>query len=90
MVAYRLTVIPEPHPGTAMRSTVFVDSHGGCPGRRGPVDRQEVPLSQMPAGAGDLAVRVPTELRDRLEQSSSGEAHVPVPGSPARGSGRVP
>ncbi|MFF4347308.1 transglycosylase domain-containing protein [Streptomyces sp. NPDC001530] len=48
VVAYKLTVIPEPHPETAMQSTVFVDVHGGYLGRRGPVDRQEVPLAQVP------------------------------------------
>ncbi|MCX5559192.1 transglycosylase domain-containing protein [Streptomyces sp. NBC_00038] len=48
VVAYRMTDIPEPHPETAMQSTVFVDSHGEYLGRRGPVDRQEVPLSQVP------------------------------------------
>lgn len=48
MVAYHLTKIPEPHPETAMQSTVFVDDHGDYLGRRGPVDRQEIPLSQVP------------------------------------------
>ncbi|PBC97554.1 transglycosylase [Streptomyces sp. Ag82_O1-15] len=48
VVAYHLTKIPEPHPETAMQSTVFVDDHGDYLGRRGPVDRQEVPLSQVP------------------------------------------
>lgn len=48
LVAYHLTVVPEPHPETAMQSTVFVDGHGDYLGRRGPVDRQEVPLSQVP------------------------------------------
>lgn len=48
VVAYKMTDIPEPHPETAMQSTVFVDSHGDYLGRRGPVDRQEVPLSQVP------------------------------------------
>ncbi|WP_406171720.1 transglycosylase domain-containing protein [Streptomyces sp. NBC_00996] len=48
VVAYRLTVVPEPHPETAMQSTVFVDTHGDYLGRRGPVDRQEIPLSQVP------------------------------------------
>jgi len=48
VVAYKMTIIPEPHPETAMQSTVFVDSHGDYLGRRGPVDRQEVPLSQVP------------------------------------------
>ncbi|WP_405916566.1 transglycosylase domain-containing protein [Streptomyces sp. NBC_00728] len=48
VVAYRLTLIPEPHPETAMQSTVFVDSRGDYLGRRGPVDRQAVPLAQVP------------------------------------------
>lgn len=48
VVAYKMTIIPEPHPETAMQSTVFVDAHGDYLGRRGPVDRQEVPLSQVP------------------------------------------
>ncbi|MFI6336004.1 transglycosylase domain-containing protein [Streptomyces sp. NPDC050535] len=48
VVAYEMTDIPRPHPETAMQSTVFVDSHGEYLGRRGPVDRQQVPLSQVP------------------------------------------
>ncbi|MFG2852981.1 transglycosylase domain-containing protein [Streptomyces mirabilis] len=48
VVAYHLTKIPEPHPETAMQSTVFVDDRGDYLGRRGPVDRQEIPLSQVP------------------------------------------
>jgi membrane peptidoglycan carboxypeptidase len=48
VVAYRLTGIPEPHPETAMQSTVFTDTRGDYLGRRGPVDRQEVPLAQVP------------------------------------------
>lgn len=48
VVAYHLTKIPEPHPETAMQSTVLVDDHGDYLGRRGPVDRQEIPLSQVP------------------------------------------
>ncbi|MFD5629772.1 transglycosylase domain-containing protein [Streptomyces sp. NPDC127072] len=48
VVAYETTDIPEPHPETAMQSTVFVDSHGEYLGRRGPVDRRQVPLSQVP------------------------------------------
>lgn len=48
VVAYRLTVIPEPHPETAMQSTVFLDTRGDYLGRRGPVDRQAVPLAQVP------------------------------------------
>ncbi len=47
VVAYHLTKIPEPHPETAMQSTVFVDDHGDYLGRRGPVDRQEIPLSPV-------------------------------------------
>jgi len=48
VVAYIRTDIPEPHPETAMQSTVFVDEHGAYLGRRGPVDRQEIPLSRVP------------------------------------------
>ncbi|MET8134240.1 transglycosylase domain-containing protein [Streptomyces sp. NPDC005251] len=48
VVAYRLTGIPEPHPETAIQSTVFVDTRGDYLGRRGPVDRQEVSLARVP------------------------------------------
>ncbi|MGW5255102.1 transglycosylase domain-containing protein [Streptomyces sp. NPDC004012] len=56
VVAYERTVIPEPHPETAMQSTVFVDEHGGYLGRRGPVDRQEVPLSRVPRLVQDAVI----------------------------------
>ncbi|MEU6365217.1 transglycosylase domain-containing protein [Streptomyces sp. NPDC046931] len=56
VVAYETTVVPEPHPETAMQSTVFVDDHGGYLGRRGPVDRQEVPLSRVPRAVQDAVI----------------------------------
>lgn len=56
VVAYRLTDIPEPHPGTVTQSTVFVDDKGSYLGRRGPVDRQEVPLSQVPRYVQDAVI----------------------------------
>ncbi|MGC3000879.1 transglycosylase domain-containing protein [Streptomyces sp. G35A] len=56
VVAYRLTVIPEPHPETVVQSTVFVDAEGAYLGRRGPVDRQEVPLSQVPRHVQDAVI----------------------------------
>ncbi|MEU5521729.1 transglycosylase domain-containing protein [Streptomyces sp. NPDC047860] len=55
-VAYKLTVIPEPHPETVVQSTVFVDAEGSYLGRRGPVDRQEVPLSQVPRHVQDAVI----------------------------------
>lgn len=55
-VAYRLTDIPEPHPETVTQSTVFVDDKGSYLGRRGPVDRQEVPLSQVPRYVQDAVI----------------------------------
>ncbi|MGW4168095.1 transglycosylase domain-containing protein [Streptomyces chartreusis] len=48
VVAYQLTTIPKPHPETVTQSTVFLDSGGDYLGRRGPVDRQDVPLSAVP------------------------------------------
>ncbi|MFJ7075436.1 transglycosylase domain-containing protein [Streptomyces sp. NPDC098781] len=48
VVAYQLTTIPEPHPETVTQSTVFLDTEGAYLGRRGPVDRQDVPLSAVP------------------------------------------
>ncbi|MER5938197.1 transglycosylase domain-containing protein [Streptomyces sp. NPDC001928] len=48
VVAYHLTTIPKPHPETVTQSTVFLDSGGAYLGRRGPVDRQDVPLSGVP------------------------------------------
>ncbi|MEV6506736.1 transglycosylase domain-containing protein [Streptomyces sp. NPDC051642] len=56
VVAYRLTDIPEPHPETVTQSTVFVDDKGSYLGRRGPVDRQEVPLSQVPRYVQDAVI----------------------------------
>ncbi|MFG2370206.1 transglycosylase domain-containing protein [Streptomyces sp. NPDC048504] len=56
VVAYRLTDIPEPHPETVTQSTVFVDDKGSYLGRRGPVDRQEVPLSQVPRSVQDAVI----------------------------------
>ncbi|MEV8594833.1 transglycosylase domain-containing protein [Streptomyces sp. NPDC052012] len=56
VVAYQLTVIPEPHPETVVQSTVFVDAEGAYLGRRGPVDRQEVPLSQVPGHVQDAVI----------------------------------
>ncbi|MDH6214840.1 transglycosylase domain-containing protein [Streptomyces pseudovenezuelae] len=56
VVAYRLTGIPEPHPETVTQSTVFVDEKGSYLGRRGPVDRQEVPLSQVPRYVQDAVI----------------------------------
>ncbi|WP_246561857.1 transglycosylase domain-containing protein [Streptomyces roseirectus] len=55
-VAYRLTEIPEPHPETVVQSTVFTDAAGAYLGRRGPVDRQEVPLSQVPRYVQDAVI----------------------------------
>ncbi|SDO05935.1 Transglycosylase [Streptomyces sp. cf386] len=48
VLAYHLTPIPKPHPETVIQSTVFLDSDGAYLGRRGPVDRQDVPLSAVP------------------------------------------
>ncbi|WP_262059455.1 transglycosylase domain-containing protein [Streptomyces sp. STR69] len=56
VVAYRLTGIPAPHPETVTQSTVFVDDKGSYLGRRGPVDRQEVPLSQVPRYVQDAVI----------------------------------
>ncbi|KUN07548.1 penicillin-binding protein [Streptomyces yokosukanensis] len=56
VVAYKLTVIPEPHPETVVQSTVFLDEKGDYLGRRGPVDRQDVPLSQVPRYAQDAVI----------------------------------
>lgn len=56
LVAYHLTVIPEPHPETAMQSSVFVDDDGDYLGRRGPVDRQEIPLSQVPGHVREAVI----------------------------------
>ncbi|TWF85248.1 transglycosylase [Streptomyces capillispiralis] len=56
VVAYKLTGIPAPHPETVVQSTVFVDAGGSYLGRRGPVDRQEVPLSQVPRHVQDAVI----------------------------------
>ncbi|AOR37260.1 penicillin-binding protein [Streptomyces fodineus] len=56
VVAYKLTVIPDPHPDTVVQSTVFLDAKGGYLGRRGPVDRQDVPLSQVPRYVQDAVI----------------------------------
>lgn len=56
VVAYRMTDIPEPHPETVTQSTVFVDDKGSYLGRRGPVDRQEVALSQVPRYVQDAVI----------------------------------
>lgn len=56
VVAYQLTEIPEPHPETVTQSTVFIDDKGSYLGRRGPVDRQEVPLSQVPRYVQDAVI----------------------------------
>ncbi|MFJ9902492.1 transglycosylase domain-containing protein [Streptomyces sp. NPDC101152] len=55
-VAYRLTVIPAPHPETVVQSAVFLDASGQYLGRRGPVDRQDVPLSQVPREVQDAVI----------------------------------
>jgi membrane peptidoglycan carboxypeptidase len=56
VVAYQLTVIPDPHPETVVQSTVFLDEKGDYLGRRGPVDRQDVPLSQVPRYVQDAVI----------------------------------
>ncbi|MEV8434862.1 transglycosylase domain-containing protein (plasmid) [Streptomyces sp. HUAS 31] len=56
VVAYLMTDIPEPHPETAVQSTVFLDMNGDYLGRRGPVDRQEVRLSQVPRQVQDAVI----------------------------------
>ncbi|WP_406443656.1 penicillin-binding protein [Streptomyces sp. NBC_01613] len=56
VVAYRLTPIPKPHPETVTQSTVFLDSDGAYLGRRGPVDRQDVPLSSVPRPVQDAVI----------------------------------
>ncbi|WP_020129262.1 transglycosylase domain-containing protein [Streptomyces sp. 303MFCol5.2] len=48
VVAYHLTSVPKPHPETVTQSTVFLDADGAYLGRRGPVDRQDIPLSAVP------------------------------------------
>nr|WBO82347.1 penicillin-binding protein [Streptomyces sp. SBE_14.2] len=56
VVMYHLTDIPEPHPETVTQSTVFTDAKGSPLGRRGPVNRQEVPLSQVPRYVQDAVI----------------------------------
>ncbi|MFD0310446.1 transglycosylase domain-containing protein [Streptomyces sp. NPDC127119] len=56
VVAYRMTPIPEPHPETVSQSTVFVDTGGEYLGRRGPVDRQDIPLKQVPRHVQDAVI----------------------------------
>lgn len=56
VVAYRMTVIPAPHPEMVIQSTVFMDASGQYLGRRGPVDRQDVPLSQVPREVQDAVI----------------------------------
>jgi len=56
VVAYRLTAIPKPHPETVTQSTVFLDADGAYLGRRGPVDRQDVPLSAVPRHVQDAVI----------------------------------
>ncbi|MFF4257654.1 transglycosylase domain-containing protein [Streptomyces sp. NPDC001663] len=56
VVAYQLTTVPKPHPETVTQSTVFLDSDGAYLGRRGPVDRQDVPLSAVPRHVQDAVI----------------------------------
>jgi membrane peptidoglycan carboxypeptidase len=56
VVAYRLTPIPQPHPETVAQSTVFLDADGAYLGRRGPADRQDVPLSAVPRHVQDAVI----------------------------------
>ncbi|GAB7103267.1 hypothetical protein JCM4814A_15810 [Streptomyces phaeofaciens JCM 4814] len=56
LVAYHLTSIPKPHPETVTQSTVFLDSGGAYLGRRGPVDRQDIPLSAVPRHVQDAVI----------------------------------
>ncbi|GHA21787.1 hypothetical protein GCM10010372_22200 [Streptomyces tauricus] len=56
VVAYRMTPIPEPHPETVSQSTVFVDTEGDYLGRRGPVDRQDISLKQVPRHVQDAVI----------------------------------
>ncbi len=55
-VAYELTTVPAPHPETVSQSTVFLDSQGEYLGRRGPVDRQDVDLAQVPRHVQDAVI----------------------------------
>jgi membrane peptidoglycan carboxypeptidase len=56
VVAYRMIAIPDPHPETVSQSTVFVDVEGEYLGRRGPVDRQDIPLKQVPRHVQDAVI----------------------------------
>ncbi|MFJ7152382.1 transglycosylase domain-containing protein [Streptomyces sp. NPDC100445] len=56
VVAYHFTTIPKPHPETVTQSTVFLDADGAYLGRRGPVDRQDVPLSAVPAHVREAVI----------------------------------
>ncbi|MFD9321103.1 transglycosylase domain-containing protein [Streptomyces sp. NPDC060053] len=56
VLAYHLTSIPKPHPETVTQSTVFLDSGGAYLGRRGPVDRQDIPLSAVPRHVQDAVI----------------------------------
>ncbi|AYN43692.1 penicillin-binding protein [Streptomyces dangxiongensis] len=56
VVAYHFTTIPKPHPETVTQSTVFLDSDGAYLGRRGPVDRQDIPLSAVPAHVQEAVI----------------------------------
>ncbi|MFG1725085.1 transglycosylase domain-containing protein [Streptomyces sp. AGS-58] len=56
VVAYHFTTIPRPHPETVTQSTVFLDSNGAYLGRRGPVDRQDIPLSAVPAHVREAVI----------------------------------
>ncbi|MFF1406469.1 transglycosylase domain-containing protein [Streptomyces sp. NPDC058294] len=56
VVAYHFTTIPKPHPETVTQSTVFLDADGAYLGRRGPVDRQDVPLSAVPAHVQEAVI----------------------------------
>ncbi|MFF4040933.1 transglycosylase domain-containing protein [Streptomyces sp. NPDC001816] len=55
-VAYLLTAVPDPHPETVSQSTVFLDAEGEYLGRRGPVDRQDVSLAQVPRHVQDAVI----------------------------------
>ncbi|OQR64839.1 penicillin-binding protein [Streptomyces maremycinicus] len=56
VVAYHLTSVPKPHPETVTQSTVFLDADGAYLGRRGPVDRQDIPLSAVPRHVQDAVI----------------------------------
>ena len=56
ILAYHLTEIPEPHSETVMQSSVFLDRDGTYLGRRGPVDRQDVRLADVPRPVQDAVI----------------------------------